>query len=67
MSLRLYLDEDVDVLLKPLLASRGHDVLTAAEAGALGWLDEKHLPRETKAPAHAATLLKTLIAPRLQD
>jgi hypothetical protein len=32
---RLYLDEDVDVLLADLLAARGFDCLTAARVGHL--------------------------------
>jgi hypothetical protein len=42
-ALRLYLDEDVDVLLADLLAARGFDCLTAGRAGHLGWTDEAHL------------------------
>src|SRR5947209_12158091 len=42
-ALRLYLDEDVDVLLADLLAARGFDCLTAVTAGHLGWSDEAHL------------------------
>jgi hypothetical protein len=38
--LRIYLDEDVDVLLAPVLAAHGLETLTAAAAGALGWSDE---------------------------
>jgi predicted nuclease of predicted toxin-antitoxin system len=40
---RLYLDEDVSVLIKQLLASRGFDVLTAQEAGSLGAADAEQL------------------------
>ncbi len=39
----MYLDEDVDVLVGQLLASRGFDCLTAVSAGHLGWVDERHL------------------------
>lgn len=42
-SLRVYLDEDVDVLLARLLNPRGLDCVTAAELGHLGWDDEQHL------------------------
>jgi hypothetical protein len=41
--LRLYLDEDVDVLLAELLAARGFDCLTTVSAGHIGWSDEAHL------------------------
>lgn len=41
--LRVYLDEDVDVLLSPLLNARGFDCVTASERGHLGWDDEQHL------------------------
>ena len=41
--LRVYLDEDVDVLLADLLVARGFNCLTAANAGHLGWRDEAHL------------------------
>jgi len=42
-ALRLYLDEDVDVLLADLMAARGFDCLTTVNAGHLGWSDEAHL------------------------
>ena len=42
-ALRVYLDEDVDVLLARLLSSRGFDCLTASELGHLGWTDQQHL------------------------
>lgn len=41
--LRVYLDEDVDVLLAPLLAAHGLDCLTTAAAGNLGRPDEEQL------------------------
>lgn len=41
--LRVYLDEDVDVLISQLLISRGFESLTAVNAGHLGWADEEHL------------------------
>ncbi len=43
MSLRLYLDEDVDLLLAPMLAARGHDCLTTQAAGRLQASDEDQL------------------------
>jgi predicted nuclease of predicted toxin-antitoxin system len=43
VSLRVYLDEDVDVLLARLLNARGFDCVTAAELGHLAWEDEQHL------------------------
>jgi predicted nuclease of predicted toxin-antitoxin system len=42
-TLKLYLDEDVDILLARLLSSRGFDCVTAVEAGQLGKLDSEHL------------------------
>jgi hypothetical protein len=39
--LRVYLDEDVDVLLAGLLTAHGYDCLTTAAAGRLGSTDEK--------------------------
>lgn len=41
--LRVYLDEDVDVLLGRLLEARGFDSLSASSAGHLAWADERHL------------------------
>lgn len=41
--LRVYLDEDVDVLLAPLLAAHGIDCLTTVAAGNLGRTDEEQL------------------------
>jgi predicted nuclease of predicted toxin-antitoxin system len=43
VGLRVYLDEDVDVLLSRLLKARGFDSVTASELGHLGWSDEQHL------------------------
>lgn len=40
---RLYLDEDVSVLTKKLLTSRGYDILTAQEARQLGISDAQQL------------------------
>ncbi len=42
-ALRLYLDEDVDVLLAGLLTARGYDCLTTAAAGRLGSSDDEQL------------------------
>jgi hypothetical protein len=41
--LRVYLDEDVDVLLAPLLAAHGIDCLTTVAAANLGRSDEEQL------------------------
>lgn len=41
--LRVYLDEDVDVLLAPLLAVHGIDCLTTLAAGNVGLTDEEQL------------------------
>ena len=41
--LRVYLDEDVDVLLAQLLGSRGFDCTFASEENHLRWTDEQHL------------------------
>lgn len=41
--LRIYLDEDVDVLLARLLGPRGYDCVTASELGHLGWTDQQQL------------------------
>jgi predicted nuclease of predicted toxin-antitoxin system len=41
--LRVYLDEDVDVLLAGLLTARGYDCLTTMTAGRLGKTDEEQL------------------------
>ena len=45
--LRLYFDEDVDVLLARLLAARRFDCVTAVEAGRLGESDVEHLEAAT--------------------
>jgi hypothetical protein len=45
--LRVYLDEDVDVLLANLLAFHGLDCLTAVQQKHLGWSDEAHLQYAT--------------------
>jgi predicted nuclease of predicted toxin-antitoxin system len=41
--LRIYLDEDVDVLLARLLGSRGFHCVSASELGHLAWTDAQHL------------------------
>ena len=41
--MRVYLDEDVDVLLGRLLVARGFDCLSAFEAENLGWTDVQQL------------------------
>lgn len=41
--LRIYLDEDVDVLLSKLFGARGLDCISALQAGHLAWTDEQHL------------------------
>ena len=40
---RLYLDEDLSVLIKRLLASRGYDILTTQEAAKIGASDADQL------------------------
>jgi hypothetical protein len=42
-ALRVYLDQDVDVLLSDLLAAHGLDCQTALACGHIGWSDEAHL------------------------
>jgi len=42
-ALRVYFDEDVDVLLAPLLAAHGIDCLTTVAAANLGRTDEEQL------------------------
>ena len=46
--LRVYLDEDVDVLLVPLLAVRSIDCLTTLAAGNLSRMDEEQLAIATQ-------------------
>lgn len=46
--LRLYLDEDVDVLLGHLLRARGFEVASAGGAGMLGKSDPDHLEFATR-------------------
>jgi predicted nuclease of predicted toxin-antitoxin system len=47
-SLRVYLDEDVDVLLAPLLAVHGIDCLTTVADGNVGRTDEEQLTFATQ-------------------
>ncbi len=49
MTIRLYLDEDVDVALATALRQRGIDVLTTQEAGTLGLPDEDQFAFATQA------------------
>ena len=46
--LRVYLDQDVDVLLAALLPVHGLDCLTTLAAGHLGWNDESQLEFATQ-------------------
>ena len=48
MTIRLYLDEDVDVALAAALRQRGIDVLTTQEAGHLGLPDADQLTFATR-------------------
>jgi hypothetical protein len=41
--MRLYLDENIPVLLAPILTTHGFDCLTTQAAGTLGWSDEEQL------------------------
>ena len=41
--IRLYFDEDVDILVATLLRSRGFDVMTTVESGNLGASDERQI------------------------
>ncbi len=52
--IELYLDEDVDVLIAELLASRGFSVTTTRQAGELGSSDADQL-------TYAASRQKTLV------
>jgi hypothetical protein len=47
-ALRLYLDEDVDILLAGLLTARGYDCLTTVAAGQMGSTDEEQLQFATQ-------------------
>jgi hypothetical protein len=44
----LYADEDVDVLLKPLLTAKGFKVLTTLDEGMLGKTDREQLEHANK-------------------
>lgn len=46
--LRLYLDECIDHRLLPTLADRGHELLSAQDAGARQWSDEAQLLRASE-------------------
>jgi len=48
VTIRLYLDEDVDVALAAALRQRGIEVLTTQEAGHLGLPDEDQLTFATR-------------------
>lgn len=45
---RLYIDEDVDVLIATVLCSRGYDAVTTVESGNRGGADELQLRAATK-------------------
>jgi predicted nuclease of predicted toxin-antitoxin system len=47
--IRLYLDEDVDVLIGALLRARGFDAVTTVDRGNLGKMDEEQLAYATSA------------------
>lgn len=40
---RLYLDEDVSVVVAAILQARGFDIVTARDTGQLGWSDHRQL------------------------
>lgn len=40
---RLYLDEDVSVVVAAILQARGFDIVTARDTGQLGWSDHQQL------------------------
>jgi predicted nuclease of predicted toxin-antitoxin system len=46
--IRLYLDEDISVVLRQLLTSRGYDAQTTGEAGRLGTSDADQLAFATE-------------------
>ena len=52
--IRIYLDEDVDVLVASLLRSRGFEAMTAQESGQLGREDTEQLEY---ARSHSAAIL----------
>ncbi len=46
-AIRLYLDENVPVVIAPQLRRKGIDVVTVRDLGRLGDSDENHLARAT--------------------
>jgi predicted nuclease of predicted toxin-antitoxin system len=60
MALKLYLDEDVDPLLAPVLRNRGIDCLSTREAGNLGISDADQL-------AFAASQERVLLTFNVKD
>ncbi|MEH2171763.1 DUF5615 family PIN-like protein [Nostoc sp.] len=58
--IRLYLDEDVNVLVADLLKARGFDALTVRDAGQLHRSDEEQM-------AYAATQGRTLVTHNRTD
>jgi predicted nuclease of predicted toxin-antitoxin system len=58
--IRLYLDEDVNVLIADLLQARGFDVITARDAGQLHATDAEQL-------AYAVTQARTLVTHNRTD
>lgn len=48
--IRIYLDEDVNVLLADLLKARGFEAITTREAGQLSKTDEEQLTHSGKIP-----------------
>ncbi|MEL7420760.1 MAG: DUF5615 family PIN-like protein [Cyanobacteria bacterium J06643_13] len=58
--IRLYLDEDVNVLIADLLNARGFDVLTVRDAGRLQASDEEQL-------AYAISQQRTLVTHNRSD
>jgi predicted nuclease of predicted toxin-antitoxin system len=58
--IRLYLDEDVNVLVADLLRARGFDVITTLDAGQLHAKDEQQL-------AYAVSQARTLVSHNRTD
>jgi hypothetical protein len=58
--IRLYLDEDVNVLIAELLRARGFDAITARDAGQLNATDKAQL-------AHAVSQGRTLVTHNRTD
>jgi hypothetical protein len=58
--IRLYLDEDVNVLIAELLKARGFDAITARDAGQLNATDKVQL-------AHAVSQERTLVTHNRTD